>query len=102
VRRLHVRGRGRIVVELHGTGRVNLSRGRFDDFCFEGRGLPRHVSSQRVHLDRADGRLVLEGDQLELEFHGGTADVELTGVFEFGEAADPGPSRRSRNLRRAA
>ena len=102
VRSLRVRGSGRIVLDLTGTGRVTLQRGRFDDFCFEGRGVPKYVSADCVHLDRAVGRIVLEGDQVSLTFRGGVADVELLGLFEVELAGDPVPWRRRAGARKAA
>lgn len=87
VRSLRVSGRGRIVMHLKGTGRVNVRRGRFDDFCFEGRGLPKHLSAQQVHLDKVEGTMTLEGMELSLEFRGGRADIELEGRFEVDERA---------------
>ncbi len=83
VRSLRLTGRGRIVIHLCGSGRVTLQRGRVDDFSFEGRGLPKHVSAEQVHLDRADGVLTLEGNSLRLEFSGGTVDAEIAGSFEI-------------------
>ena len=87
VRSLRVSGRGRIVLHLNGTGRVSVRRGRFDDFCFEGRGLPKHLSAEQVHLDQVEGTLTLEGMELTLEFRGGRADAELVGRFEVDERA---------------
>ncbi|MDF1702538.1 MAG: hypothetical protein P1V36_15410, partial [Planctomycetota bacterium] len=82
VRALRIEGSGRIVLRLRGTGRVVLQRGRFDDFSFEGRGIPKHVSALRVHLDGVEGLLTLEGTELSLEFSGGTAEAEYEGTFE--------------------
>lgn len=87
VRSLRVHGKGRIVMHLSGTGRVNLRRGRFDDFCFEGRGLPKHLSAEQVHLDAVEGVLTLEGTELCVEFSGGRADIHLTGRFEVVQRA---------------
>lgn len=87
VRSLRVSGRGRIVMRLNGTGRVTVRRGRFDDFCFEGRGVPKHLSAEQVHLDKVEGTLTLEGMELQLEFRGGRADAMLTGRFEIDDRA---------------
>ena len=81
VRQLRLEGQGRIVLHLHGSGHVSLRRGRFDDFCFEGEGRPKHLSAEHVHLDHAEGRLTVEGTELVLDFHGGRADVEFLGHF---------------------
>jgi hypothetical protein len=98
VHSLHLRGRGRVVVHLHGSGHVTLKRGRFDDFCFEGRGLPRHVSADCVRLAGATGTLVVEGDSLDLLFEGGHADVEYAGVFDLDRPSaqpHPGPAEQA-------
>ncbi len=87
IHRLRVQGQGRIVLHLKGTGRVNLRRGRYDDFCFEGRGIPKYLSAEQVHLDRVEGTLTLEGMELSLEFRGGRADAEIVGTFEVDERA---------------
>ncbi|MDJ0522241.1 MAG: hypothetical protein QNJ90_09225 [Planctomycetota bacterium] len=79
---LRARGRGRIEVELKGTGQLTMIRGRYDDFCFEGKGLPRHLSATCVHLRAAHGRVILEGEDLELEFFGGTCTALLVGTFQ--------------------
>ena len=79
---LRIRGRGRIEVELRGSGQLTMIRGRYDDFCFEGKGLPRHLSATCVHLRAAHGRVILEGEDLELEFFGGTCSALLVGTFE--------------------
>ena len=86
VRSLRVRGAGRIVLVLDGTGHVAVQRGRFDDFSFEGRGLPKHLSAEQVQLDRVEGTVVLEGMELDLRFRGGRADAELDGRFEIEQA----------------
>ena len=87
VRHLRVAGRGRIVLRLKGSGRVNLTRGRFDDFCFEGRGTPKFLSADQVHLDAVEGTLTLEGTELTLEFRGGRMDADLEGRFEVEQRA---------------
>lgn len=87
VRTLRVEGRGRIVLHLAGTGRVTVRRARLDDFCFEGRGIPKHLSAEEVHLDRVEGVLTLEGTDLRVTFRGGRADAELDGRFEVESGA---------------
>ncbi len=79
---LRLRGRGRVVIDLKGSGLLTLRRGRFDDVSFEGQGVPRYLSADCVHISAARGRLVLEGEELELEFRGGTINASLTGEFE--------------------
>ncbi len=79
---LRLKGRGRVVVDLLGSGLVTLRRGRLDDVSFEGQGVPRYLSSDCVHISTARGRLVLEGEELELEFRGGTINASLLGEFE--------------------
>lgn len=69
------------MLHLFGTGHVSLRRGRLDDFCFEGRGLPKHLSAEEVQLDGATGVLTLEGTELVLEFVGGTANADIQGEF---------------------
>ncbi len=88
---LRVRGQGRVEVELSGSGQLSMIRGRYDDFCFEGRGLPRHLSGTCVHLRAAQGRVILEGEDLELEFFGGVCSALLVGTFEVEERGPGSP-----------
>lgn len=90
---LRVRGRGRIEVELRGSGQLTMIRGRYDDFCFEGKGLPRHLSATCVHLRAAHGRVILEGEDLEMEFFGGTCSALLVGTFQVETRAAGGSAR---------
>ena len=105
---LRVRGQGRVEIELAGTGQLSMIRGRYDDFCFEGRGLPRHLSGTCVHLRSAEGRVILEGEDLELEFFGGVCSALLVGTFQVevrgpGAPGGAGPSapagRQTRNAK---
>jgi hypothetical protein len=95
---LRVHGRGRAEIELKGTGQLTMLRGRYDDFCFEGRGLPRHLSATCVHLRGASGRVILEGEEIELEFFGGICSALLVGTFEVEtrSAAGPAPTPQAR------
>lgn len=89
IRCLRLKGSGQVVLHLNGTGRIKVHRGRSDDFSFEGRGLPRHLSSEVILLDRATGRVTVRGLTLEVEFGGGTAEIAVEGIFEGDEDANP-------------
>ena len=91
---LRVHGRGRAEIELKGTGQLTMLRGRYDDFCFEGRGLPRHLSATCVHLRGATGRVILEGEEIELEFFGGICAALLVGTFEVETRSVAGPATK--------
>ncbi len=88
IRFLNLKGSGQIVLHLNGTGRMKVRRGRSDEFRFEGRGLPRHISSEVILLDRATGKVYVRGMTIAVEFGGGNAEIEVNGVFE-GEDGHP-------------
>ena len=82
IRVLNLKGSGEIVLHLNGTGRIKVRRGRSDHFRFEGRGLPRHISSEEILLDRATGKVFVRGMTIQVEFGGGNAEIEVNGIFE--------------------
>jgi hypothetical protein len=94
VRALGLRGCGRVVVDLDGSGRVRIRRGRGDEVSVRGQGCPRFLSAGEVLLSGARGRLEVRGLSLEIEFAGGRADVRVDGTFEAAPVAVPAPLRR--------
>jgi len=88
-------------MHLNGTGRIKVNRGRADEFSFEGRGLPRHLSSEVILLDRATGKVSIRGVTLEIEFEGGNAEIEVSGAFE-GDEGNPSRGAARNGTRTAA
>lgn len=86
ITRLHVHGRGAVLLRLDGSGRVRVVRGRTDEFRFEGTGLPRHLPGGTILLAAARGLVLVRGMCIEVEFQGGTAQASLVGEFEFRDA----------------
>ncbi len=78
---VRLRGAGEVVIDLEGRGQVFVRRGRTDGFQFSGRGTPRHVTATEAILSNAEGRLVVDGEDLKIECRDGPVTIAVNGHF---------------------